>query len=74
MTTVNHHLTSDLCVRPDLKDKNFEVVSLDQVGVVGFQLLHLGPLSLHLLTNLQKQQLKRDPTGDRWHSFSQVTP
>lgn len=60
--TVNHHLTSDLCVRPDLKDKNFEVVSLDEVGVVGFQLLHLGPLPLHLLTNLQKQQL-----STTWH-------
>lgn len=55
MNTVN--LTSDLCVRPDLKDKNFEVVPVDQVGVVGLQLLHLGPLSLHLFTNLQKQHL-----------------
>lgn len=55
VNTVN--LTSDLCVRPDLKDKNFEVVSVDQVGVVGLQLLHLGPLALHLFTNLQKQQL-----------------
>lgn len=66
MNTVN--LTSDLCVRPDLKDENFEVVSVDQVGVVGLQLLHLGPLPLHLFTNLQKQPLSptRQVTGDRW--------
>lgn len=49
-------MTSDLWVRPDLKDENFEVVSVDQVGVVSLQLLHLGALTLHLFTNLQNQQ------------------
>lgn len=57
MTPVRLCLTSDPCLRSDLKDKNFEVVSVDEVGVVGLQLLHLGPLSLHLLPNLQEQQL-----------------
>lgn len=57
-TCVRFCLTSELCIRSDLKDKNFEVVSVDQVGVVGLQLLYLGSLSLHLFTNLQKQQLE----------------
>lgn len=57
MTPVSLCLTSEPRVRPDLKDENFEVVPVDQVGVVGLQLLHLSPLSLHLFTNLQKQQL-----------------
>lgn len=57
MTPASFCLTSDPCVRSDLKDKNFEVVPVDQMGMVGLQLLYLGPLSLHLFPNLQKQQL-----------------